>query len=62
MDMNDYQDEGMERLSLLLSIKRLKKENSIGEGLWQITSRHGDRQKEYRRLAVGALKSGIEDI
>ncbi|KAH0156339.1 apses-domain-containing protein, partial [Aureobasidium melanogenum] len=65
MDMNDYQDEGMEKLSLLLSIKRLKDERMalVREVVAsQAEAGMGDRQKEYRRLIVGALGVRDEDV
>jgi transcription factor MBP1 len=65
MDMNDLPDEGMEKLSLLLSIKRLKEERVqlVREVVdSQAQAGMGDRQKEYRRLVVGALGVRDEDV
>ncbi|KER00696.1 hypothetical protein AUEXF2481DRAFT_695809 [Aureobasidium subglaciale EXF-2481] len=65
MEMNEYNDEGMEKLNLLLSIKRLKEQRC---GLVrdvvasQAEAGLGDRQKEYRRLIVGALGVRDEDV
>ena len=65
MEMSGYEDEGMEKLSLLLSIKRLKDQrvNLVREVVdSQAQAGMGDRQKEYRRLVVGALGVRDEDV
>ena len=65
MEMSGYEDEGMEKLSLLLSIKRLKEQrvNLLREVVdSQAQAGMGDRQKEYRRLVVGALGVRDEDV
>lgn len=65
MEMNDFSDEGMEKLSLLLSIKRLKEQrvHLVKEVVdSQAQAGLGDKQKEYRRLIVGALGVRDEDV
>jgi transcription factor MBP1 len=65
MEMGGYEDEGMEKLSLLLSIKRLKEQRMglVREVVdSQAQAGMGDRQKEYRRLVVGALGVRDEDV
>jgi transcription factor MBP1 len=65
MDMEFSDEKGMEKLALLLSIKRLKQERVelVKEVVdSQAQARMGDRQKEYRRLVVGALGVRDEDV
>lgn len=66
MDMGDYSDDaGMEKLALLLCIKRLKEERVqlVKEVVdSQAQAGMGDKQKEYRRLVVGALGVRDEDV
>lgn len=66
MDTSYHQtDEGMEKLQLLLEVKRLKMQRQylVKEVVaMQSEAGMGDRQKEYRRLIVGALGVRDEDV
>lgn len=65
MDTFDGGDEGMEKLGLLLRIKRLRDERLrlVAEVVAnQSSAGMGERQAEYRRLIVGALGVRDEDV